>query len=100
RLALAVVCCFAACACAAEPKPKSPPPPPRGLDMEYGPFLCYSVLTPGAPAKAPPKPKNGEPSTGEAWQPDELIAARGITVKVGDGAAAVCFDADTMRYAA
>src|SRR4051812_24974047 len=74
------------------------PNPPHGLDMDYGPFLSYSLLRPGAPAKrSGPKP---EPIPMPLpWKPEELIAHRGITVKLGNDAN-VCFDADTMRYAA
>jgi hypothetical protein len=82
---------------AADPKPAKPNPP-HGLDMDYGPFLCYSVLKPGAPAK----PLATKPTSNLLplpWNPDELIAHRGITVKLSNNAA-ICFDADTMRYAA
>lgn len=89
-LLMAIICLPAR---AAEPKP------PRGLDMEYGPFLSYAVLQPGAPTGRPEKVKKGDVAVGYPWAPGDLLAARGITVKVAPDAC-VCFDADTMRYAA
>src|SRR5438270_13378157 len=79
------------------------PRPPHGLDMDYGPVLSYSLLKPGAgalPAKKKDAPKEPKPEVQPLpWKDGELIAARGITVKLADNAA-VCFDSDTMRYAA
>src|SRR5262245_33611891 len=72
--------------------------PRAGLDMDYGPFLAYSLLAPGAPARHPTTKPTTIPHP-LPWQPTELLAHRGITAKLPHNAA-ICFDADQMRYAA
>ena len=66
-----------------EKKPnKETPKPKRGVQMEYGPFLSYSV-------RSATKPK------------DENIACKGIAIKLGkNNEASICFDADLMRFSA
>lgn len=60
--------------------------PGPGSDMDYGPFLAYSVShDPGPKTKKFPK-RNG-------------IADKGLMIDVGNGAT-VCFDEDTCRLAA
>src|SRR4051812_35616607 len=51
--------------------------PMRGVDMNYGPFLCYTV------------------------QSSNETTCKGITVLLGAGTnrAAIVFDTDTLRYA-
>lgn len=79
--------------------------PPKGSDMDYGPFLSYSVLKPqlppatqpaGAKKKPAPKKEPGDPTP--PWKAGDLMATKGIVVKL-PGDAAVCFDTDTCRYA-
>lgn len=97
-----------------EPKEvKWPPlPPGRGEAMDYGPFLSFTVLRPaveGQPAVKGSAP-NGDP---HGWRPvemvgghpqpargdaGELLAVRGISVKLANDAA-ICFDADLLSYA-
>ena len=55
----------------------------RWEEMDYGPFISSSVTMFGA---HPEKP--------------EGITLKGVTVKLADGKAAVCFDTDTLRYSA
>ena len=74
----------------------------KGLDMDYGPFICYSLLRPHMPAvpgvkAVAEKHKDGDPTP--HWKAGELIATKGISVKLGTDAA-ICFDIDTCRYAA
>jgi glucose/arabinose dehydrogenase len=66
--------------------------------MDYGPFLAYSLLAPGAPSHHPTTRPTTIPHP-LPWQPTELLAHRGITVKLPHNAS-ICFDADQMRYAA
>ena len=84
------------------PASKSTTKPVKGLNMDYGPFISYSLLKPRPPLKtgvkaSVEKHKNGDPTP--LWKAGELIATKGINVKLGDSAA-ICFDADTCRYAA
>lgn len=105
------------------PAPKGKRPP-----MDYGPFLSYSVIrahAAGQPAKMNPKavpapaPVSAPaPAKGEAGKPkpkgppqeqvqtanigyqeSDLLAAKGITIRVGKDAC-VCFDTDMVRMAA
>ena len=70
---------IALCSVAAvRPRPKVQKPSPAS-QMDYGPFLSYSILS----------PERGH---------HQVLAARGITIRLGN--AAVCFDTDTMRMAA
>src|SRR3954465_2753135 len=55
----------------------------RWDEMDYGPFLSSSVTMFGADPEKP-----------------EGITLKGITVKLDGGKAAVCFDADMLRYSA
>src|SRR5947209_8717024 len=100
RLLLYTLLLVPTLALSAAPKPASQPA--KGMDMDYGPFLSYSVLKPRPPLAPGVKPslekhKNGDPTP--PWKPGELLATKGITVKLGENAA-VCFDTDTCRYAA
>lgn len=80
-------------------------PPGRGAAMDYGPFLTYSVLRPspellsGGKSKVHPEPRvtTGRPSP-EKTDGGELLATRGITIRVGNDAY-VCFDTDTLALA-
>jgi hypothetical protein len=96
--------------------PTKPSGPAHGLDMDYGPFLHYSILKPreprpstrpaqrrpatratgGSPASVskPPGPNPNPP-----WKPGDLLATKGVAVKLADNAA-ICFDTETLRYAA
>src|SRR5690242_11930479 len=97
----AVLCLIALAAQAAD----APPKVLRGIDMDYGPFLHYSILKPrepspttrrtqrratttratgGSPASVskPPGPNPNPP-----WKPGDLLATKGISVKLSDNAA-------------
>ena len=73
--------------------------PPRGLDMDYGPFLSYSVLKPANPQPTTKKVKRQPGDPTPAWGAGDLMATKGIVIKL-PGNAAICFDTDTCRYAA
>ncbi|HWE02097.1 MAG TPA: DUF6797 domain-containing protein [Tepidisphaeraceae bacterium] len=92
---------------------KSASAPGRGEEMNYGPFLSFTVLR---PEPAGQKVVHGGASNGDprGWRPvqivdgipepartdaGELAAVRGIAVKVADDAA-ICFDADLLSYSA
>lgn len=93
--------CLAIAADAPKPATKPATKPSQGLDMDYGPFLAYSVLKPQPPkmpgAKPAEKRKPGDPLP--PWKAGDLLATKGITVKLGSDAA-ICFDTDTCRCAA
>jgi hypothetical protein len=80
--------------------PKPATKPTKGFAMDYGSFLAYSVLKPQAP-KVPgakgAKRLPGDPTP--PWKAGDLLATKGISVKLGD-ASGMCFDIDTCRYAA
>lgn len=65
---------------------KNPPNATPGGQMDYGPFLCSSVL-------------RAEPPKGARLGTEPVLAAKGITIDVGHNSA-VCFDTDTVRLAA
>ena len=70
---------FASALAAAAPAPQST----RGYQMDYGPFLCYTI--------------NCKTSSNA---PDNLVL-KGIAIKLGaSNEATVCFDTELMRYAA
>jgi glucose/arabinose dehydrogenase len=96
-LCLVLLPCIAIAADAPKPATK----PSQGLDMDYGSFLAYSVLKPQSPkvpgAKPAEKHQLGDPLP--PWKAGELLATKGITVKLAHDAA-ICFDIDTCRYAA
>jgi hypothetical protein len=74
--------------------------PGKGFAMDYGPFFSYSLLRPQAPKVAGAKAAKrvpGDPTP--PWKAGDLLATKGISVKLGDNAG-VCFDIDTCRYAA
>jgi hypothetical protein len=97
RYAIAFLGCFAFTSLAA------PRPPAKGADMDYGPFLSYSVLKPQKPQpKLKPAAKKAKPLPGDPtprWPAGDLLATKGIVVKLPNNAA-ICFDTDTCRYAA
>jgi hypothetical protein len=73
-----------------------------GSIMDYGPFFSSSLTMP------PPRPASARgPATRPAARaggrgrptPPIVLAARGITIKIGNNAA-MCFDTETMRWAA
>ena len=70
--------------------------------VDYGPFLSYSVrksLAATRPSTGTTQPTTAPSSRKKQSAKQELVAAKGITINVGDGAS-ICFDADLMRYAA
>lgn len=115
RIALATLACAlgllvsnAPIVPAGEPAPVKKPkqlvgPPGRGSEMDYGPFLSYSVLRPrgvSAPVgdvKPMPRVVSRHP-TAQTTDGGELLACKGISVHVGNDAA-VCFDTDVLSLA-
>src|SRR5437660_12491648 len=82
--------------------------PSRGVDMDYGPFLNYSVLKPREPKPAGPAKKPAAaaeekkpegPNPNPPWKAGDLLATKGVAVKLDHGAS-ICFDTETLRYAA
>src|SRR5438132_901467 len=70
---------------------RGPAGPVLGELMDYGPFLSYSVLRPGASTAATNAPAPTEGHHAARTDGGELIAVRGITIHVGNNAS-VCFD--------
>src|SRR5436305_11953914 len=96
--------------------PTEPAKRPWGTDMDYGPFLHYSILKPREPkpttrsARRRPATRGGAttrgataqpsgPNPNPPWKPGDLLATKGIAVKLADNAA-ICFDTETLRYGA
>jgi hypothetical protein len=97
---------FLCIAFSADAQPASAPVR-RGMDMDYGPFLAYSVLAPRDPTttrpaarRSPGQPRPDGPNPSPPWRPGELLASKGVVVKLAGGRAAACFDTETLRYAA
>ena len=70
---------FLLCLCALLPQDAQAPP--KGADMDYGPFLSSTL------------------SRGKSDKDADILAFKGITIKVGKNAA-LCFDTDLLRMAA
>src|SRR5689334_20916219 len=105
--------CLVALTAQSADAPPNPPRPAHGIGMDYGPFQHYSILKPREPRPAarpaqrrsaattrsaiPAKPPGPNPNP--PWKPGDLLATKGIAVKLSDNAA-ICFDTETLRYAA
>lgn len=74
--------------------------PTKGVEMQYGPVLSYSVELPGATSggkSASPK----TPAAGKALFSPRHLASKGLVVKLGEhDEGYVCYDTDTQRMAA
>jgi hypothetical protein len=94
---LLIALVFLPCVAFAAPKPASEAA--KGMQMDYGPFMSYSLLKPRTAEEESPreKRKNGDPTP--LWRAGDLLATKGISVKLGKEAG-ICFDMDTCRYAA
>src|SRR6266404_4949304 len=77
---------------------RGPAGPILGELMDYGPFLSYSVLRPGASTATTNSPIPTEGHQAARTDGGELIAVRGITIHVGNNAS-VCFDTDLLSVA-
>ncbi len=77
--------------------PETPPATTRRASMDYGPFLTYSLTDLITPKALPTSKPNAKPPAPR----EDVIALKGINIKLpGSTQATVCFDTDTLRFAA
>ena len=101
--ALLSVACIVSNAAAQQPRGRRSGQPSMGASMDYGPFFSSSLTMPpprAAAARGPAtRPAVSRAGTRGRPAPPVVLAARAITIKVGNNAA-MSFDTETLRWAA